>query len=388
MCPKKYKESDLFKIARLYILTIFLFILLFSSVFFIFRNSLSVITQNIPIYTLSNSVNAIPLQNSTSEKLVRIPITEKITPVTEPKKREIILNFMGDCTLGTYCGEYTEGRFNETADRVEPEYFFSGVKHILDKGTFNITNCEGVLTDNPLEEIDKGYEPAFWFKSSAKNAQIFSANGIDAVGISNNHIADYGQQGIDDTIAALEQYGVKWSDNNTPLILESDGIKISLFCVETWDNIVTSGEICSRIQEYSEETDLQIVFFHSGTEGIHYPDPHKIEYAHQFVDAGADLVVGSHPHVLQPIEVYNGVTIVYSLGNFVYGGNTHPENRTIVYTHTFSFENRKLSDSYSEIHPCYIYTGEMNAFQPTLIDDETDRQIVLDFMNGNLDSPL
>ncbi|MBQ3566176.1 MAG: CapA family protein [Oscillospiraceae bacterium] len=372
-------------------LTIFLFILLFSSVFFIFRNTSTVISSKRFVHTINNKDNAsnkseIPEENI---KLEREPLPVGIKPIPdEPRKVEIIMNFMGDCTLGTYCGEFTEGRFNETAERVQPEYFFEGVKHILDKGTFNITNCEGVFTDNPLEEISKDYDPAFWFKSPAKNAGIFSANGIDAVGIANNHIGDYGQEGINDTIKALEQYGVKWSDNNTPVLLEHEGIKIVLFCVETWNDVVVSGELCTQIQEYSETTDLQIVFFHGGTEKIHTPDPHKIEYAHQFVDAGADLVIGSHPHVLQPIEIYNDVTILYSLGNFVYGGNTHPENRTIVYTYTFSFENGRLISQNDEIHPCYIFTGEMNAFQPTIIDDEYDRQAVLDFMNGLLESPL
>lgn len=357
------------------------------SIVFIIRNSSDTLPVRTDSYTVAENNSAEPSDSAAESGLERIPVEISVEDV-KPKKSEIVFNFMGDCTLGTYCGEYTPERFNETADRVEPEYFFEGVKHILDKGTFNITNCEVVLTDNPLVEVDKGYEPAFWFKSPAKNAQIFSKNGIDAVTIANNHIADYGQDGIDDTIAALESYGVKWGNNSTPVLLEKDGIKIVLFCVETWDEVVTSGEILTQIQNYSATTDLQIVFFHSGTEKIHYPDAHKIEYAHQFVDAGADLVIGSHPHVLQPIEVYNDVTIVYSLGNFVYGGNTHPENRTIVYTHTFNFEGRKLTGESNEIHPCYIYTGEMNAFQPTIIDDETDRQIVLDFMDGLLDSPL
>ncbi len=376
------------KLCVLYMLTIFLFILLFSSVFFIFRNTSTVISSKRFIHTINNADNN-PETLKDTPKQERVPLPVGIKPIpNEPRKVEIVMNFMGDCTLGTYCGEFTEGRFNETAERVHPEYFFEGVKHILDKGTFNITNCEGVFTDNPLEEIFKDYDPAFWFKSPAKNANIFSENGIDAVGIANNHIGDYGQAGIDDTIKALEQYGVKWGDNNTPVLLEHEGIKIVLFCVETWNDVVVSGELCNQIQEYSETTDLQIVFFHGGTENIHYPDPHKIEYAHQFVDAGADLVVGSHPHVLQPIEIYNDVTILYSLGNFVYGGNTHPENRTIVYTYTFNFENGRLISQKDEIHPCYIFTGEMNAFQPTVIDDEHDRQIVLDFINGLIDSPL
>ncbi|MGN0620887.1 MAG: CapA family protein [Porcipelethomonas sp.] len=300
---------------------------------------------------------------------------------------DITLNFMGDCTLGTYCGEFTEKRFNETAERVEPEYFFEGVRSILDDGTFNITNCEGVFTDNPLEEVYKDYSPAFWFKSPAKNARVFSANNIDVVSIANNHVGDYGEEGIYDTKEALRENNIRWSDSLNPVILENNGIKTVLFCVAMWDYIVPD-ELCSQIAEYSESTDLQIVFFHGGTENVHQPDEYKIDYCRRFVDAGADLVVGSHPHVLQPLECYDGVNILYSLGNFVYGGHTAPENRTIVYQHKFSFRNGELEESEGEIFPCYIYTGEMNAFQPVLIDDEADRQSVLDFMYGETDSPF
>ncbi len=375
------------KLVTLYFLTILMFVLLFSSVFFIFRNSMSVIPSNTSLYTINNvyqpvlsaEIEQTPIKNTSLE---RIPIP------TENDDVEIVMNFMGDCTLGNYKGEFTEYRFNATAESVSPDYFFEGVMSILDDGTFNITNCESVFTDNPLEEIYKDYDPAFWFKTPAKNAGIFSAGKIHAVGLSNNHIYDYGEEGKLDTIAALEENNILWGDNNTPLVLEKDDIEIALFFVETWDDVVMSGELYNQIDSYSNVTDLQIVFFHSGTEKVHQPDAHKVEYARAFVDAGADLVVGSHPHVLQPMEEYNGVNIVYSLGNFVYGGNTHPENRTIVYTHKFEFKNNKLSDSEYEIHPCYIYTGEMNAFQPTLIDDEYDRQVVLDFMNGLIDSPL
>lgn len=314
--------------------------------------------------------------------------TEEYTqPPTEPPPTEIVLNFMGDCTLGTQHGADTPGRFNATADAQPPTYFFDGVREILEEGTFNITNCEGVLSDGPVTEAYKDYDPAFWFKSSAKNAKVFSENDIDLVGIANNHINDYCAQGRLDTIGALENNGVLWCDNTNDVVLEYEGIKIAVFCTTLWHADAPNG-ICTKISEASSETDLQIVFFHGGTEYIHSPDSYKVDYAHKFVDAGADLVVGSHPHVLQPIEVYNGVNIVYSLGNFVYGGNSRPENRTIVYQHKFVFDGKTLIGGSEKVFPCYIYTGSVNEYQPTLIDDPEDKQLVLDFMYGKADSPL
>ncbi|MBE6861804.1 MAG: CapA family protein [Ruminococcus sp.] len=331
--------------------------------------------------------------NTETEKIEEntIPIGELTVPPTEaptePTPVEITINFMGDCTLGTQHGADTPGRFNATADAQPAHYFFDGVREILEEGTFNITNCEGVLSDGPVTEAFKDYDPAFWFKSSAKNAKVFSENGIDLVGIANNHINDYNAQGRLDTIGALENNGVLWCDNTNDVVLEYEGIRIAVFCTTLWHPDAPNG-ICSRITEASANTDLQIVFFHGGTEYIHSPDSYKVQYAHSFVDAGADLVIGSHPHVLQPIEVYNGVNIVYSIGNFVYGGNSRPENRTVVYQHKFTFDDKVLVDSSEEVFPCYIYTGDVNEYQPTLIDDPEDKQLVLDFMYGKADSPL
>lgn len=351
-----------------------------------------VIATNFIAACSSREVQRIPvsdIQPTTIQSATEAPTAATTTeiPTTEPETVEITFNFMGDCTLGTQLGANTPGRFNATADIKPATYFFDGVRDILNEGTFNITNCEGVLSDGPVTEVYKDYSPAFWFKSSAKNARIFSENNIHLVGIANNHINDYNAQGRLDTIGALEANGVLWSDNTNDVILEHKGIKIAFFCLTLW-NANLPGELCQKIQNASQTTDLQIVLFHGGTENIHTPDSYKVSYARAFADAGADLVVGSHPHVLQPIEKYNGVNIVYSLGNFVYGGHSHPENRTIVYQHTFTFEDNVLTGSEEEVFPCYIYTGSVNEYQPTLIDDPEDKQLVLDFMYGNADSPL
>lgn len=316
-----------------------------------------------------------------------LPLNEATQPPTESPYIDITLNFMGDCTLGTQLGADTPGRFNATADSNPHTYFFDGVREILEHGTFNISNCEGVLSDRPLTEAYKDYSPAFWFKSSAKNAGVFSENGIDLVGISNNHINDYNSQGRLDTIETLEKHGVLWSDPTNDVVLEHGGIKIAFFFTTLWGGNVQSV-IAEKIKNASQNTDLQIVFFHGGTEYIHAPDSYKVQCAHSFANAGADLVIGSHPHVLQPIEVYNGVNIVYSIGNFVYGGNTTPENRTVVYQHTFTFDDKQLIGSYEHVYPCYIYTGSINEYQPVLIDDPDDKQLVLDFMYGKASSPL
>lgn len=105
------------------------------------------------------------------------------------------------------------------------------------------------------------------------------------------------------------------------------------------------------------------------------------------MDAGADLVLGNHPHVLQPREIYKDREILYSLGNFCYGGSRYPQNRTLIYQLTLTVRDGALVSAASELIPCYVYTGKVNNYCPALITDEAQCQRVLDFMDGKLKSP-
>ena len=101
------------------------------------------------------------------------------------------------------------------------------------------------------------------------------------------------------------------------------------------------------------------------------------------------MVIGNHPHVLQPMETYKDVDIVYSLGNFCFGGSKRPENRTIIYQIELTVSNDKeLIKWESNIIPCYVYTGNLNNYQPAIIKDNNEKQKVLDFMDWLRSSPL
>ncbi len=103
------------------------------------------------------------------------------------------------------------------------------------------------------------------------------------------------------------------------------------------------------------------------------------------VDAGADLVLGNHPHVLQPREFYNGAEIVYSLGNFLFGGSRNCENATIVYRFTLETTDGEITKRTSEIIPCYCYE---ELWQPCPMEDPDARQAVLDFMDNKRELPF
>lgn len=312
---------------------------------------------------------------------------EDQTPPEEDGSFSIVLSFTGDMLLASLCGQRTAGSFLDYAAKQEPAYFLQNVKSIFDEDDFTVVNLENVLTDRDLEPREKDTDPAFWFRGGTENTAVLTSSGVEAVSLANNHTGDYGPGGFRDTVKAVTEAGLRYGDNTTPLYLEKNGFRIAVLCNGLW-NEGQASSIVSRLRAAEAESDFQIVFFHGGAEGVHTPEAWKVRASRRLVDAGADLVLGSHPHVLQPREIYKDTEIVYSLGNFCYGGSRSPQNRTLIYRLTLAVKDGALVSAASELIPCYVYTGKVNNYCPAPIADEDQRQRVLDFMDGRAKSPL
>jgi poly-gamma-glutamate synthesis protein (capsule biosynthesis protein) len=124
-----------------------------------------------------------------------------------------------------------------------------------------------------------------------------------------------------------------------------------------------------------------IVSFHWGIETAHYPNSTQKTLAHHSIDEGADLVIGHHPHVLQGIESYTGGLIVYSLGNFCFGGNRNPKDKdTMIFTHTFAFDGdtleRRPELESTGVTPCSVSSvTNRNDFRPTVLEGDDASRI-------------
>lgn len=312
-------------------------------------------------------------------------IVEEVVEV-EPKK--IVISIAGDAMLASYKNQNATNGFNEYAEREEPHYFFDGVSSVFQNDDFTIVNLENVFTDQNLTERIKPENPAYWYRSKTANVNILTESSIECVSLSNNHTNDYGEAGYTDTKNTLKEANVLYGTNEETFYIEKDGYKIAVICNGLW-YAGQENSIINRIKEAEQYSDFQIVYYHGGTERVHKPEDWRIASSRKLVDNGADCVIGNHPHVIQPMEVYNGADIVYSLGNFCFGGSKHPENRTIIYQITLNFdENYNYSGYTSQIIPCYVYTGSENNYQPAIIEDDVEKQRVLDFMNWGVDSPL
>lgn len=322
---------------------------------------------------------------ATVTEVITEPVSDKEMSLT--KGKSVTFTFLGDCLLATNAGDTRNDTFIEYSKKKPAEYFLEKALPYYEDSDFVMTNNEFVLSDRNLSKAAKNGK-AFWFKAPASNAQILKSGGIDMVSIANNHTMDYGTKGYNDTADALEEAGILWGDADHPIYVEKDDIKFGILCVNmfgmNYEPIVTP-----KIEDLKENCDIQILFFHGGTEKEHTTEDWLTELCHKYADMGVDLIVGSHPHVLRPMENYNGVDIIYSLGNFCYGGSRLPENRTVIFTETFNFdENGAYISQEESFIPFYVYGGEHNNWQPTPVTDPVEISKTLAYMYGGKESPI
>jgi len=315
-------------------------------------------------------------------------VTETVSSEKEPSTFDIKLSFVGDVMLASFKNETTKGSFNEYAENNTPDYFLKEVQSVFANDDFTTVNLENVLTDEKLEESEKNHDPAYWFYSKTANTKILLQGSVEGVSLANNHIYDYGKEGYKHTTAAVKEAGLNYGNFHDIMYYEKKGFKIAVICYGLWrPNGVPV--IKNLIKKAEKQSDYQILYFHGGKERIYEPEEWKIEACHDIVDAGADLIIGNHPHVLQPREIYKDTEIIYSLGNFCFGGNKKPGKNTVIYQMNLTVDKKslKLKAENSQFIPCYVYDGKLNNYQPCLIKNAKEKQRIIDFMNGKVKTP-
>lgn len=319
--------------------------------------------------------------NNASEKMALLknkkPSNNKDSKKEQSKENKevtIKISAVGDCTLG----EDNDSRGNSFSSvynsENNPAYFFSGVKDVLSKDDLTIANLEG-----PLTLRGKKADKKFSFRGKPEYTKILTSGSVEAVNLANNHSMDYGEDGLEDTMKYLKESGIEYFGYEEKTIIEKNGVKIGLLGYKGWSSgSQVKKAIESDINEIKSKSNLVIVSFHWGVEGASNPNKVQKTLGRLAVDSGADLVLGHHPHVIQGIEQYNGKNIVYSLGNFSFGGNTNPKDKdSFIYQQSFTFdENKKLiKSSEAENIPVSISsTKSKNDYRPSVLeDDEKDR---------------
>ena len=288
----------------------------------------------------------------------------------------LTLSVVGDCTLGTDETFDYDTSLNAYYENYGADYFLQNVKDIFSTDDLTIANFEGTLTNS-----DEREDKTFAFKAPASYASILTGGSVEAVNTANNHSHDYGEQSFDDTLAALDDAGIVHFGYDETAVMDVKGIKVGLVGIyELYDHLEREQQLKDNIAKVKADgAQLIVVIFHWGNETETVPDSNQTTLGRIAIDEGADLVCGHHPHVLQGIETYKGKNIVYSLGNFCFGGNSSPSDMdTMIYQQTFTIDADGVKkDNVTNIIPCSIsssaYDG-YNNYQPTPAEgDEATR---------------
>jgi len=263
---------------------------------------------------------------------------------------QIKLTFGGDCTFGRDKNFSYSRSFDEMYDLMGPDYFFSGINEFFNDD-LTMVNFEGTLT-NSTRSAGK----TFVFKGRPEYAQILQAGSINVVTVANNHSMDYLEKGYQDTLENLSPYVAVSAFAMMP-IKTVKGVNIGFVSNVGWSYDDLQRTFIQNAIETLRDAgaDYIVFFYHWGNEGEYHSNATQQAIARCCIDQGADLVIGSHPHVTQETETYKGKQIAYSLGNLVFGGNQNPADKNCLIfreTITFDIDSRTVV---SETHSAVPY---------------------------------
>lgn len=255
------------------------------------------------------------------------------TPTPTPADRQVVVSFLGDCTFGQDTGLAGNSNSFQSVIGTDYAYPFKNSVDILSKDDLTLINFEGTLTDS-----NSPRDKEFTFKGPVEYVDILKLGSVEAVNLANNHSYDYWDKGLQDTKDTLDAEGILWSLNDSYAVFESDGVKIGMAGFVFPGDLDPIYEAIDSLR--SQGCEIVIISVHAGVERMYEPESAQVNMAHAIIDYGADIYVGHHPHRLQPIELYNGKYILYSLSNFSFGGQPNLTDKdTAIVQCTFTVDN-------------------------------------------------
>ena len=299
---------------------------------------------------------------------------------TKAPMAEIRIAAVGDIMLGGTAGPEMQ--------KYGYDYPFERTQPILKQAQIVFGNLEGPLTDGGASDTPKKYV----FRSPPdKVAPALARAGFNIVSLANNHSLDYGPQGLEDTRAALEKAGIhgvgagrNLAEARTPVYMNAGAARVAFlaysltFPEEFWAGPDKPGTAFGHEQHVREDVaaarekaDIVVVSFHWGQEGKTELRDYQVQLAHAAIDAGANAVLGHHPHVLQGVEIYKHGVILYSLGNFAFGSFSNTATRSAIAQLTF--RDRQWNEL--RLVPINVKNAEV-VFQPRPLSGHDAAEVV------------
>lgn len=293
----------------------------------------------------------------------------------------LTLSFIGDCSMGEMPAQKgKKGSYTRVLDEKGYDWPFSLVRHILENDDFTFANNE-VIYSTRKKHADKKTN----LIAAPEYAAVYLHTGVNAVNTANNHAMDFFLEGYDDTLSALDSFGIPHFGTLYPGtkrerdhlgVYEVKGVKIGAVGF-SYPQDSDLDKISQRIEALrSEGCDLVIVSLHWGREVQFIPESWQFTYAKKVIDMGADMIWGHHPHVLQIVQFYKGKPILYSTGNFTFGSMSDVDRNTGIFQLTYQLDGNNTPSLYSfSVLPCT--TQGKGDFRPMLLTEEADKEKML-----------
>ncbi len=233
-------------------------------------------------------------------------------------------SLVGDCTVGDQWIYHGYGSsFTYKISQAGLDYPFSLVADLFAADDLTIANCEGVLTDR-----QPGSNAKFMtLGAETKFGEVFKLGNVDVCNIANNHAKDFGEKGRQDTIDTLTALGIGVFGDDELYETEIKGVKIGIVGYTYPINESKMKRYAASIQQLKDDgCTFIIASAHWGKEESYNINLDQRTYGPELIDLGADMVYGHGSHTLQPIQIYNGKVIFYSLANFTFGANSSPKD--------------------------------------------------------------
>lgn len=251
------------------------------------------------------------------------------TPTPEPQPEYFTISAIGDLTLASCPKYYTDASAYSFTSKMNGDYSypFKNTVQFFENDELTIANLECNFLENT--SMNPSIYALFYFPAPMDRVKVLTAGSVDFVTTANNHMNDYNEAGLKSTYAALESEGIPYgTDGQAQIITTENGLKVGFYTAYNGYHPDKDDAVAKIQQMKADGAEYIICMFHWPQEELTYivTDEQK-DVAHACVDAGANLIYGSHPHVLEPMEEYNGAIILYSMGNFSFGGNTAPKDK-------------------------------------------------------------
>lgn len=308
-----------------------------------------------------------------------------INSVSEPENAYslIRLTFGGACTPASMFGSDSYGTFNSALNSLGAEYFLDRISSITKNDDMTLVGCNAVISDS-TDLTPANHYMNEWYFSGTEALDIFKSAGIDTLSLECPRTRYYGWNGIKALEASVEESGITWGNSGKAIYKTFQGINFAVFCCMLSE--ANSENIANWISKAEQNNDFVILYVCDGETGANVPSDTKISAFRGYIDAGADLVVGSNTSNLQYTEKYGDGFIAYSLGALLDGSTKYAEKYTALLILEVRADNGEIMEIEYDIIPCETYDSE-HEWCPSVISDTDEGKSVLEFMLNSGEFP-